>query len=128
MHRWKTLGRNGLGLKLDVYKVLAGCGLPGKIRLAAKLLGAHVAQVLEERNQGFSRDAERIGDPGRRGTDCGSAYDANLFQFTELRGENFFADAAEKIAELREAERAKRKAPDRLDSPLAAQDVDSRLN
>ena len=52
----------------------------------------------------------------------------NLFQFTDLRGENFFAEASQKIAELGEAQRAKRKSTDYLDFPLAAQDVNGRLN
>jgi len=42
--------------------------------------------------------------------------------------ENLFADPSEKIAEFSEAVRAKRKAPDRLDFPFAAQDIDGGLN
>src|SRR5204862_240610 len=39
-----------------------------------------------------------------------------------------FADASQKIAEFHEAQRAKRKSPDCLEFPFAAQDVDGRLN
>jgi hypothetical protein len=100
----------------------------GQIGRDAELFRAPVAQVLQERNQGFAGGAKRISDLWRRGGDCGSAYNAIFFQFTELRGKNLFADASQKIAEFGEAQRAKRKAPDRLDFPLAAQDVDGRLN
>src|SRR6266851_8843662 len=43
-------------------------------------------------------------------------------------GGNLVADAPQKIAEFSEAQRAKRKAPDRLHFPLATQDVDGGLN
>src|SRR5216684_6067765 len=102
--------------------------MAGQIGLDAKLFGAPVAEAFEERDQGLAGGAERIGDLGRRGRCRGSVDDAILFQFAELRGENFFADASEKVAEFGEAQRAKRKAPDRLDFPLAAQDVDGGLN
>ncbi len=48
-------------------------------------------------------------------------------QFTELGRENRIVDAWQKIAEFGEAQRAKREAPDRLDFPFAAQNVDGRL-
>ena len=103
-------------------------GIARQIWLDSKLFGAPVAQVFEQRDQCLAGGAERVSDLGRRGAHCRSSDDAILFQFTELRGENLFADPSEKIAEFSEAVRAKRKAPDRLDFPLAAQDVDGRLN
>src|SRR5712692_9376611 len=99
-----------------------------QVWLDPKLFGAPIAEAFEERDQGLAGGAERIGDPGRRGMHRGSVDDAILFQFAELGGENFLADASEKIAELGKAQRTKRKAPDRLDFPLAAQDVDGGLN
>ena len=51
-----------------------------------------------------------------------------LLQFTELRGENLFADASQQIAKFGEAPRAKGKVPNSLDLPLATQDVYSCLN
>ena len=103
-------------------------GIARQIWLDSKLLRAPVAQVFEQRDQCLAGGAERIGDLGRRGAHCRSSDDAVLFQFTELRGENPCADASEKIAEFGEAARAKRKVPDRLDFPLAAQDIDGGLN
>src|SRR6267378_3026972 len=102
--------------------------IAGQMGCNAEVFRAPIAQVLEKRDQCLAGAAKRISDPWRRGADCGSAYDAIFFQFTELRGENLFADASQNIAEFSEAQRAKRKAPDRLDFPLAAQDVDGRLN
>src|SRR5229473_1073392 len=102
--------------------------MAGQIGLDAELFGSPVAEALEERHQGLAGGAERIGDLGRRGRHCCSVDDAILFQFAELGGENFFADASEKIAQLGKAQWTKRKAPHRLDFPLAAQDVDGGLN
>src|SRR6266849_9651929 len=102
--------------------------MAGQIGLDAELFGAPVAKAFEERDQGLAGGAERIGDPWRRGANSRSVDDTIPFQFAELRGENFFADAWQKIAEFGEAARAKRKMPHGLDFPLATQDVDGRLN
>jgi hypothetical protein len=92
------------------------------------LFGAPVAEILEDGDQGLARRAEGIGDLGWGRADCPSANDPIPFQFSELGGENFLTDASEKIAEFGEAQRAKRKAPDCLNFPFAAEDVDGRLN
>ena len=106
------------------------CGVwgPGETRFDAELFGAPVAQVLEYRDQGLPSGAERISDLRRRRANFPSLDDSIPFQFAELRSENFFADAAQEIADLGEAQRAKRKTPHRLDFPLTAQDIDGRLN
>src|SRR5713226_2047751 len=103
-------------------------GIAGQIRLDTELFGAPVAKILEERDQGLAGGTEGVGDLGRRGADCPPVDYAILFQFSELGSENFFTDAAQKIAEFGEAQRTKRKAPHSLDFPLTAQNVDSRLN
>src|SRR3984893_12644693 len=86
--------------------------IAGQIWGDAKVLGAPVAKVFEDGDQCPAGGAERVGDLRRRGAHCPSVDDAIPFQFTELRGENFFADASQKIAEFGEAQRAKRKSPD----------------
>src|SRR5260370_26360723 len=101
---------------------------PREIRFDPELFGAPVAQVLEYRDQGLPSGAERISDLRRRRANFPSFDDPIPFQFAELRSENFFTDAAQEIAELGEAQRAKRKAPHGLDFPLTAQDIDGRLN
>src|SRR5271165_5481578 len=103
-------------------------GIPRQIWDDAELFGAPVAEAFEEGDQGLAGGAKRVGDLGRRGARHRSQDDPVLFQFAELGGENFFADATQKIAEFGETQGAKRKAPDRLDFPLAAQDVNARLN
>src|SRR6267378_3435865 len=132
---WRPKGRDcenilgDMGLARD--RALQSFFLAGIVRqiwIDFKLFGAPVAQVFEQRDQCLAGGAERVGDLGRRGAHCRSSDDAILFQFTELRGENLFADPSEKIAEFSEAVRAKRKAPDRLDFPFAAQDIDGGLN
>src|SRR5229473_7879140 len=102
--------------------------MAGQIGLDAELFGAPVTEAFEERDQGLAGGAERIGDLRRGGRHCCPVDDAILFQFAELGGENFFADASEKIAQFGEAQWTKRKAPHRLDFPLAAEDVDGGLN
>ena len=67
--------------------------IAGQIWGDAKLLGAPVAEAFEERNQGLAGGAERVGDLRRRGSRCSSVGDAILFQFTNLRDENLFAEA-----------------------------------
>ena len=69
-----------------------------------------------------------MGDLRRRGMRGHSVDNTILLQFTELRGENLFADASQKIAKFGEAPRAEGKMPNRLDLPLATQDVYSCLN
>ncbi len=116
----------------NLYKGFYDWGLRGRLGLMPNCLEPQSQRPsrsgFEERDQGLAGAAKRISDFRRRGEHCGSADDAVFFQFAELRGENFFADASQKIAEFGEAQRAKRKAPDRLDFPLAAQDVDGGLN
>src|SRR5260370_34016194 len=102
--------------------------MAGQIWGDTELFGAPVAEAIEERDQCLARRAEGIGDSGRRGAHYPSADDAISFQFPELGGENLFTDASKQIAEFGEAQRAKGKAPDCLDFPLAAKGVDRRLN
>src|ERR1700731_2831387 len=119
----------GWGVQLQSNSIyLRLTRIAGQIWGDAKLLGAPVAKVFEDWDQCLAGGAERVGDLRGRGAHCPSVDDAILFQFTQLRGEDFFADASQKIAEFGEAQRAKRKSPDCLDFPLAAQDVDGRLN
>ena len=108
--------------------MICGVWRPGETRFDAELFGAPVAQVLEYRDQGLPSGAEGIGDLRRRGANFPSLDDPIPFQFAELRSKNFFTDAAQEIAELGEAQRAKRKTPHGLDFPLTAQDIDGRLN
>src|SRR5713226_827806 len=103
-------------------------GIAGQIWGDTELFGAPVAKILEERDQGLAGGAEGIGDLGRRRAHSPSVDYAILFQFAELGSENLFTNAAQKIAEFGEAQRAKREAPHCLDFPLSAQDVDSRVN
>src|SRR5260370_25231764 len=94
-----------------------------QVWLDPKLFGAPLAQAFEERNQGLAGGAERIGDLRRRGLHCRSGDDTVLFQFTELGGENFFADASAKFADFVKPQLANGKAPNCLDLPLSAQYV-----
>jgi hypothetical protein len=91
---------------------------PGRFYIPGGLRGKFgvMPNCLEPQSQRPSRSGikvwpealKRVSDFRRRGAHCPSVDDTVLFQFTELRGENFFADASQKIAEFGEAQRAKK--------------------
>jgi hypothetical protein len=103
-------------------------GFVRQIGLDAKLFRTPVAEVFEKRDQSLAGGAERIGDSRWRGAHSSPADDTIPFQFTELCGEHFLADASEKIANFGKSSRTKGEMPDRLDFPFSAQDIDGRLN
>src|ERR1700732_1835066 len=62
-------------------RCLRGPRVMGQIWRDAKLFGAPVAEVLEQRDQVVARGAERIGDFGRRAAHRRSVDNTVLFQF-----------------------------------------------
>jgi hypothetical protein len=91
----------------------------------ARTPGAEDAHGLDELLAGTR---EGVGDLGRRGVRDLAMDDAVGFHLAELRGQDFFADAGEKIAKLREALRAEAQMPDGEDFPFAADDIDGALH
>jgi hypothetical protein len=91
----------------------------------ARTPGAEDAHGLDELLAGTR---EGVGDLRRRGVRDLAMDDAVGFHLAELRGQDFFADAGEKIAKLREALRAEAQMPDGEDFPFAADDIDGALH
>jgi len=87
------------------------------------MFGAPAAHFFHDGNEVTAGFGEGVGDFGRGIVRGFARNNAVLFELAQLRGENFFGDAREKVAKFGEALRFEREIPERQNFPFAGHDV-----
>src|SRR2546430_963087 len=77
----------------------------------AEMFGAPAAHFFHEGNEVAAGFSEGVGDFRRRIAGGFARNNAVLFEFAKLRGEDFFGDAGEQVAEFSEALRLEGEVP-----------------
>ena len=109
---WKEVRERQVGMTIDRLGGAAGeTREEREIGRDAEMFGAPAAHFFHEGNEVAAGFSEGVGDFRRRIAGGFARNNAVLFEFAKLRGEDFFGDAGEQVAEFSEALRLEGEVP-----------------